>query len=324
MGQRANYIIIDDHGFVLKYSHWGANAIDGDMFWGPAHALAFINAQRDTDEWLDDIWCEGGALVDLPKRTMLWFGGEDIVHDVMRHRLYMALLARTWPGWSVRCAFEGLCDVVDHLGLARDPVRSGRERKPRTKWVETGRWNWGVYTLRRTDGRITAHVSPVRVDELFHFPADVLASFVGAPSCELPLEGDLRPAGGAHIDETERRIDLWSPEYAPDLSTRVWPGWRLEHHGGRFEDQLERAGGALVLTPASQASAIEGLVASLMYESKVDPHGMLAAMMKGRDPEKIEVNPLFFEHVPIQLSPDDKSQILKHALAGLPLQPGFT
>jgi hypothetical protein len=54
MGQRANYVLVEESGrWSLFYSHWAANTIDRDLFWGPDHAIAFVRAQRPTTEWLD-------------------------------------------------------------------------------------------------------------------------------------------------------------------------------------------------------------------------------------------------------------------------------
>ncbi|HEU0031779.1 MAG TPA: hypothetical protein VFQ53_14175 [Kofleriaceae bacterium] len=323
MGQRANYVVVDERGVVeLKYSHWAANTVDRDLFWGPAHALAFIGAQRDADGWLDEIWCEGGALVDIPERTLLWFGGEDVRFQVMRHRLYMALLARTWPGWTVRHAFEGLGDLVDYLGQPRDLVRSGREDTPWSPdtWREDGTRLQGVFTLRRRDGRVTAHRASIPAHELLHYPAEVLARFTGVPHLALALD---EPTSGAHLDEAARRIDLWSPDYEQDLPARVWPGWQLLHHGARFEEHVARAAGALTLTPISQAAVLEDITSTLMHESKLDPKAILASLVARREGHDIQVNPRFFDHVPRELAADERTAILARAVADLPLLPGF-
>jgi hypothetical protein len=63
MGQRANLVIVRPDGYELFYSHWCANTLPRDLFWGPEHAERFIRMQRPAghDEWLDTIWAEGGA-----------------------------------------------------------------------------------------------------------------------------------------------------------------------------------------------------------------------------------------------------------------------
>ena len=96
MGHRANLIVVRAGGYDLYYSHWAANTLPRDLFWGPAHALAFARAQRPADDWLDDVWAEGGAVIDPGARVLRLFGGEDLASDVPLRRLYLRLLAAVY------------------------------------------------------------------------------------------------------------------------------------------------------------------------------------------------------------------------------------
>ncbi|MBC8059312.1 MAG: hypothetical protein H7Y18_01450 [Clostridiaceae bacterium] len=85
MGQRANLIIVKKDSYDLYYSHWCANTLPRDIFWGPEHAINFIQLQvkKDIDDWwLDDIWAEGGVIVDIEKKILLMYGGENILFDI--------------------------------------------------------------------------------------------------------------------------------------------------------------------------------------------------------------------------------------------------
>src|SRR6187431_409034 len=46
VGQRANLVVVTAQGVELYYTHWGANVLDRELFWGPVHATAFARAQR--------------------------------------------------------------------------------------------------------------------------------------------------------------------------------------------------------------------------------------------------------------------------------------
>lgn len=64
MGQRANLIVRTTERDELYYSHWRANTLDSDLFWGPEAATAFARAQRSVAEgaeWLDEIWVSATA-----------------------------------------------------------------------------------------------------------------------------------------------------------------------------------------------------------------------------------------------------------------------
>lgn len=100
MGARANYVVVDDDGWRLRYSHWGAQRIDVDLAAGPGPAVRFIDRQQVQDRqtgWLNDRWAEGAALVDLTCRRLVFFGAAEHLPDLDYRRAYVALLRRTWP-----------------------------------------------------------------------------------------------------------------------------------------------------------------------------------------------------------------------------------
>src|SRR4051812_42715096 len=113
MGQRANLILVQGGRHQLYYTHWRANTLPRDLFWGPDHASRFIRIQQPTTEWLDEVWAEGGAVMDHDARVLLLYGGEDILYDVPLRRLYLRALARVWDGWEIRWAHEGIADLAD-------------------------------------------------------------------------------------------------------------------------------------------------------------------------------------------------------------------
>ncbi|SEU27944.1 hypothetical protein SAMN03159358_4640 [Paenibacillus sp. NFR01] len=49
MGQRANLIIVKNGAYDLYYSHWCANTLPEDIFWGERYAIPFIEQQRAVD-----------------------------------------------------------------------------------------------------------------------------------------------------------------------------------------------------------------------------------------------------------------------------------
>jgi hypothetical protein len=126
MGSRANFVIADRDGWRLRYSHWAASGIASIVAPGPSAALRFIDAQAD-GEWLDDVWAEGGALVDVTRRVLLFWGG-DLTDELPVRRAFMRVLALTWPGWTVRWATDGLGDLAAHVGL--DGLRSATSTRP--------------------------------------------------------------------------------------------------------------------------------------------------------------------------------------------------
>ena len=125
VGQRANFVIVKNGDWRLYYDHWCANRIDVELFWGPRLAAAFIEQLEplaDRDDWLDDVWCEGGAVLDLDRRELTWFGGEDILMDVPLRRACLALMKRQWPGWEIRWAAGAIVDLGACVEVSADQL----------------------------------------------------------------------------------------------------------------------------------------------------------------------------------------------------------
>src|SRR5262245_59489595 len=128
MGQRANLILIEGDKQTIYYNHWCANTLDKDLFWGPDFATSFFRIQREVYETggLDDVWAEGGAILDRDNNVLLLFGGGDLRYDVPIRRVWLQMLRRVWQGWEIRWAYEGIADMADYVGYPRDNVLSGK------------------------------------------------------------------------------------------------------------------------------------------------------------------------------------------------------
>jgi len=110
MGQRANLITFENGEYTLRYDHWCANRLDKILFWGVSYALDYFDAQERVGEegWLDEVWAEGGAMLDLDKKHLLWWGGEDVLFDLPLRRVYLKLQEKNWNGWTIEWAYRGL------------------------------------------------------------------------------------------------------------------------------------------------------------------------------------------------------------------------
>jgi hypothetical protein len=237
MGARAQYVVIENGAWQRYYSHWGANRVAADLLAGPAAATRCFRANRDLDEWLDDVWCEGAALVDLDRRVLLWYCFLD---SWAEHVAVRRVLARTWPGWDIRFAHDGVGDLTDHLGLGRDAARPDG-------WFETCEpsWYgdvadvepWSVVSLRLPDGRVAAWNSGADV-------IDHLACGSGLvellPRAELTPHPIVMPYGGVHFEPEDRSVSVWS--VGSVAGVRAWPlpgweGWTLDFRGDDHSGQ---------------------------------------------------------------------------------------
>ena len=328
MGQRANLILVERRKYQLFYSHWCANTLPRDLFWGPEHSVAFIRVQRAVDDsgWLDDVWAEGGALLDLDRKHFLLYGGEDLLYDVPLRRIYLGLLAQVWKGWTVRWAYEGIADLADGVGYPRDRVLSkGDQDSTDNTLMPPAQKDWTdlVASARFDDGTI----------RLYPLAGDVASYLSGGPKLAANLrvaDGLPRllldewttgfPSGGFHIDLSAQRIEFWVARDAPDIGNRVaraWPGWETQWHCDHYEKQLERAEGLLRFPSPDRQALLDRCRESLLWEpttSPVDAVRMFTERVREQGKE-VQVNPWALRDDRLELSKAERIAILDEAMS---------
>jgi len=130
VGSRVNYVLIRD-GRSERYAQGGGAGYGLDYHFaaGPEITLRWL-AQLDDyqdDFWIDDLSCEGAVLIDVDARHLLLFTELGQVALEQRYAYRAGLLdgyRRTWGGWTVSWAYDGIGDPVAYLGENRDHVRS--------------------------------------------------------------------------------------------------------------------------------------------------------------------------------------------------------
>jgi hypothetical protein len=93
LGNRANFVIVKDQDWQLSYSHWGGCRMLDALIGGPELALRYAASLRrcEKTEWCDPSWADGGAVVDLDRRRVLFFG-EPLMVTMNERRALMDVL----------------------------------------------------------------------------------------------------------------------------------------------------------------------------------------------------------------------------------------
>jgi hypothetical protein len=235
MGTRANFVIVEQGKWELFYDHWAASTLHYDLFWGPEAAVEYVRQYPAVDPetgWLDEVWCEGGALIDLDQQVLIWFGqfGNN-AYDV---RYYHLLMQQAWPGWRIERAVEGILSIVRYLGRSLErftPLE--REFKPRV--AEDFNLDPAYYynsfpeTLISVRDAQGIRYSRVQIDYQLCLIEQDLPLILKHLSDDPSLFDIINPCSGLHLDYEQGKLYFWRTEYTPFLEEhlkKAWPSWQ--------------------------------------------------------------------------------------------------
>lgn len=332
MGQRANLIVVREGQYDLRYSHWAANTLPRDLFWGPRHAIAFAVAQSAAGtEWLNDVWAEGGAVIDLDRRVFRLFGGEDLRYDVPLRRLYLALLGIVWQGWDVGWAHEGIAELADYVGHPREKVITAGHERTTTPDLQPPRqadWVDVVASVRLVDGSLRLFPLAGETEGYYLMMGPRLASAAtsrpGMRRLSLAEWPSTFPTAGFHLDLGAKRLFYWTARDQPGVISRVairWPGWAVSWLHDRYEDQLAACGGALSFPARTPGTLFDELRSMLLYQPKGSPAETTRWLAEHERAagKVVEINPHALRDDRVELATVTRSEILQRAAIQLGL-----
>lgn len=239
MGNRANLVLVDRDGWRLRYSHWvGCRMLDA-LLAGPEMAERYILAQETARFLVDELWADGGLVLDLVERKLLFFGDE-LMATMHERRAMFEVLARVWPGYSISWMYDGAAELADYV---QSPFhRCDRPSRPELILADDTAKMHHLVTVIDGDGRLRAWPLYWGSSAAWHGPK-LVESLPGAGKRVVTL--GVLPESGIHVDMRAESLGVWLTTPVPGLLRwlpQLWPGWRIELWGDRFEEHLLRCG----------------------------------------------------------------------------------
>lgn len=265
MGDRANVIVVREDGTHELYRTGWAVGIDLDLLEGPAPVLAMLPELRRDGWWLDDSTAQGGILLDLGRKVLLFFAWEGPSTE-LRHRAAMfELIHAAWPDWEVIWLYDGPAELRAYVGLDPERVRCRGEKPDPALFLAPGDADLagpdpGGVVITLSTGR--CHVASHVFDHPVREGAALLDRLTDAPrhgDCHLHVNS------GIHLDPERRHLGWWSL-YSSPLAyevPRLWPGWTVEF----WQDDWERHAGACDIFSPAAFDAGESAVAAVLAEA---------------------------------------------------------
>ena len=244
MGNRANFVIVKDQDWQLYYSHWGGCRMLDALIGGPELALRYAASLRrcEKNEWCDPTWADGGAVVDLDRRRVLFFG-EPLMVEMNERRALMEVLATVWPDYEICWAYDGTAELAGYVGAQLRPCTW--DRQPTLKLARGRNHLCHLISVVDADGQLRFWPLWWHLSKAWHGPA--LLDKLPGPGIRRIRLGKI-PEGGAHIDVRRKTLGAWQTADTMGFFhalPELWPGWQTEVWEDRFEEHVKRCDGAL-------------------------------------------------------------------------------
>lgn len=238
MGDRANVIVVRENGTHELYRTGWAVGIDLDLLEGPTPVLAMLPGLRQDGWWLNDTMAQGGILLDLGRKVLLFFAWEGPSTELRHRAAVFELIRAAWPGWEVRWLYGGSAELREYVGLDPGYVRC-RDAAPSVAPLlaphdeDLAGPDPGGVVITVSTGR--CHVASDAFDHPVSEGAALLDRLADAPGhggCHLHVNS------GIHIDPERRHLGWWSLYSSPQAYRvpELWPGWTVEF----WQDDWER------------------------------------------------------------------------------------
>lgn len=244
MGNRANFVIVQDHDWQLYYSHWAGCRMLDALIGGPDLALGYAASLRrwEKNDWCAATWADGGAVVDLDRRRVLFFG-EPLMVEMNVRRALISALATVWPGYEICWAYDGTEELAGCVGAQLRPYEWNRQ--PTLKLARGRNHLCHLIAVVDAEGQLRFWPLWWHLSKAWHGPA--LLDKLPGPGIRRIKLGTI-PEGGAHIGLRRKTLGAWQTadtmgffQALPEL----WPGWQTEVGEDRYEEHVKRCDGAL-------------------------------------------------------------------------------
>lgn len=215
MGQRANYILIENNKQTIHYNHWRANCIASDLYLGEKRFIEFVKSCKLVDVLLDEIWIEGCVIINIDKKTLYFWslelGGTSVTD------FYVKELQNKWKDWSVKLLYNQMYDMVQILNIDYTSKQAQITRPAYTvdEIIDDVPNEWGnTIIIVKTENQ--AHITQtgtIHIDGVLPFGEEIISILLNKRKCELPKEESDNVFETIIIDSINKEIIIDKSEY---------------------------------------------------------------------------------------------------------------
>ncbi|NIG56686.1 hypothetical protein [Chitinophaga sp. Cy-1792] len=300
MGQRANYIIRQDGQEIVRYHHWRANRIAGDLYLGETVFLNFVRSCPIKEYILDHVWMEGCVCIDMDKKQLFFWSGE-FAYDTSDIEYYLSQLPQKWPGWEVVMLRNRMYDAerafgLDYLSWQEAPEDLDPVSEDYVINDITEEWSNTLVIVRNPDGLLITKSGNLSVDRILNYGVDIIPLFSHWPVAALPHEEKYDVLDTIFIDTITKEILINESTFGVwERSGHLWPGYNFTMGDYGYIGVLELAGIEAAHLRMSTEKVIENFNWLVKVDDGFDPNAFATAFLK--ENKDVEFNPDFFNNV---------------------------
>ena len=243
MGCRGTFVIRENGINTYLYDGSFGAGIMPDLFYGVDSTLDLFSRGSEQATILDGVW-EGGVLVDLDAKVMMFWGSDVLLDNVpLIPHLISFMKNYTWQGWDVRHAQWGMSSMGKYLDLPEfsQPLTYQKISKENREyhlnwWIEVDRsgaeYNeeQTVISYKTSNGDISNYATSVESDSTLALGEDLFQILKDRKTVPLLHQRDVYDC--LYIDEQNKTVHVFwgypSSFYSLEYQIRYWSGWQVE------------------------------------------------------------------------------------------------
>ena len=307
MGQRANYVIIEDGQQIIHYNHWRSTNIAADLYLGEKRFIQFVRECREVDVLMDEVWMEGCVIIDLTGKALYFWGSEFWFTSAVD--LYLMELKSKWKDWQVELLYKGVYDMerilkIDYI--SKQELHSVPDYTVDEIFDDAAdEWPAATVIIKTETKLHITQTGKLHYDGLLNFGKDIVKMLLTKPQHELPAEDDDKIFLCLIIDTIDKKILVDRTEFGVlEQTAYKWDGYEIEMGDFGYIGALKRANidtSKLVMLPERTR---EIFLEMIKQQASFDSVGMAKRLL--REDKEIKFSPDFFDNVTPKLTIFDK------------------
>jgi len=298
MGQRANYILIENNSQSIHYNHWRANCIVQDLYLGEKRFIEFVRTCKPDSEIMNEVWIEGCVIINLPKKELHFWSLE--FEQTSAVEIYLRELHRKWRGWSIELLRNRMYDAekvlnIDYISI-QELVEPGNCTIDEIIADKIGEWQTALVIIKTNAETHTTLTGNIHIGGILNFGEPILEVLMAKPQYELPNESDYRFCQCIVIDAVSKEIIIDSSEFGLwEQTYKKWDGYKFKMGDFGYIGVLKLAGfetEKVIMPPDKAWQVFNDMV---KQSNTFNPLAMAKLLM--REGKDIKFSPDFFDNV---------------------------